>query len=269
MSSCVLLCPLVSLVSPYDFVCVPARLFGTHKCCCEYPLKALVAFSGEVIDTESSSDPFTENSMMLNPNLKGCDIREAFKDDEYPILLVANKFQTGFDQPLLCGMARALLNSTAIQTGLRSNELRSLTRGKLNLTDAFPFVVAKPGGTKNKKLARQYMRHSDIRLTMDRYGHLFPGSEAEAIERIRGAFTQPLELRKTGTADPQQFQKHSGCDSVRVRCETLPLANANPLGSNNEKTPRFPEKNKENTGFLFSEVDGGRTRNLRIDSPVL
>lgn len=58
----------------------------------------------------------------------------------------------------MSGMARALLYSTAIQTGLRSNELRSLTRGKLNLTDAVPFVVAKPGGTKNKKLARQYIQ---------------------------------------------------------------------------------------------------------------
>jgi type I restriction enzyme R subunit len=49
-------------------------------------------------------DPFTENSKALNPNLKGRDIREAFKGDEYQLLLVANKFQTGFDQPLLCGM---------------------------------------------------------------------------------------------------------------------------------------------------------------------
>jgi type I site-specific restriction-modification system R (restriction) subunit len=48
--------------------------------------------------------PFTEHSKTLNPNLKGRDIREAFKGDEYQILLVANKFQTGFDQPLLCGM---------------------------------------------------------------------------------------------------------------------------------------------------------------------
>lgn len=31
-------------------------------------------------------------------------IREAFARPEYHLLLVANKFQTGFDQPLLCGM---------------------------------------------------------------------------------------------------------------------------------------------------------------------
>ena len=67
-------------------------------------VSALVAFSGEVKDKESGEDPFTENSQVLNPNLRGRDMREAFKTDEYQILLVANKFQTGFDQPLLCGM---------------------------------------------------------------------------------------------------------------------------------------------------------------------
>jgi len=58
----------------------------------------------EVNDKESGAEPFTETSFALNPNLKGRDIREAFATDEYQILLVANKFQTGFDQPLLCGM---------------------------------------------------------------------------------------------------------------------------------------------------------------------
>ncbi len=69
-----------------------------------YALRTLVAFSGEVDDKESGPDPFKETSQALNPNLKGRDIREAFKGDEYQIPLVANKFQTGFDQPLLCGM---------------------------------------------------------------------------------------------------------------------------------------------------------------------
>ena len=50
---------------------------------------------------DSGPDGFTEHSHTLNPRLKGRDIREAFKGDEYQILLVANKFQTGFDQPLL------------------------------------------------------------------------------------------------------------------------------------------------------------------------
>jgi type I restriction enzyme, R subunit len=88
-----------------------------------YAMRTLVAFSGEVKDTDSGPDPFTENSKELNPNLRGRDIREAFKTDEYQILLVANKFQTGFDQPLLCGMYvdKRLAGIQAVQTLSRLN----------------------------------------------------------------------------------------------------------------------------------------------------
>ena len=88
-----------------------------------YKIGTVVAFSGEVNDKESGPDGFTENSHALNPNPKGRDIREAFKGDEYQILLVANKFQTGFDQPLLCGMYvdKRLAGIQAVQTLSRLN----------------------------------------------------------------------------------------------------------------------------------------------------
>jgi type I restriction enzyme, R subunit len=88
-----------------------------------YPIRTLVAFSGEVNDKESGPDAFTEHSAALNPNLRGRDIREAFNTDEYQILLVANKFQTGFDQPLLCGMYvdKRLAGIQAVQTLSRLN----------------------------------------------------------------------------------------------------------------------------------------------------
>ncbi|QVL54453.1 MAG: type I restriction endonuclease subunit R [Cyanobium sp. M30B3] len=87
-----------------------------------YPLGTLVAFSGEVSDPDLGPDGFTERSATLNPGLKG-DIREAFKGSGYQILLVANKFQTGFDQPLLCGMYvdRRLDGIQAVQTLSRLN----------------------------------------------------------------------------------------------------------------------------------------------------
>ena len=88
-----------------------------------YPLRSLVAFSGEVRDSETGPDPFAESSDRLNPDLRGRDIREAFKEAEYQLLLVANKFQTGFDQPLLCGMYidRRLAGIQAVQTLSRLN----------------------------------------------------------------------------------------------------------------------------------------------------
>ena len=91
-----------------------------------YPLRTLVAFSGEVNDPQSGPDPFSERSASLNPDLKGREIREAFHSDEYQILLVANKFQTGFDEPLLCGMYvdRRLAGIQAVQTLSRLNRAR-------------------------------------------------------------------------------------------------------------------------------------------------
>ncbi|WP_374662975.1 type I restriction endonuclease subunit R [Acinetobacter sp.] len=72
-------------------------------------IQAMVAFSGEVEfndkDTDSSGlvgQTFNERNM--NPGLKGREMRKAFDSDDYQVMLVANKFQTGFDQPKLCAM---------------------------------------------------------------------------------------------------------------------------------------------------------------------
>ncbi|KDB09964.1 type III restriction protein res subunit [Burkholderia sp. lig30] len=88
-----------------------------------YPLGVLVAFSGEIDDPDSYPLPVTETSRELNPGLKGRDIRDAFAEPDYHLLLVANKFQTGFDQPLLCGMYvdKMLGGIQAVQTLSRLN----------------------------------------------------------------------------------------------------------------------------------------------------
>ena len=57
-----------------------------------------------LLHLDSGHDPFTEHSKELNPKLGGQDIRTAFKGGDYQLLIVANKFQTGFDEPLLCAM---------------------------------------------------------------------------------------------------------------------------------------------------------------------
>lgn len=72
-------------------------------------IHARVAFSGEV--TFNDKDPNTEGMLgkaftesNMNPNLKGRDMRKAFDSDDYQVMIVANKFQTGFDQPKLCAI---------------------------------------------------------------------------------------------------------------------------------------------------------------------
>lgn len=107
-----------------------------------YKLGTLVAFSGEVSDAQSLPEPVTENSAKLNPNLKGRDMREAFATDGYQILLVANKFQTGFDQPLLCGMYvdKRLAGIQAVQTLSRLNRAYSGPFGLKDTTYILDFV---------------------------------------------------------------------------------------------------------------------------------
>lgn len=88
-----------------------------------YDIGALVAFSGKVPDPDIPGEDLSETSTSLNPGLKGRGIREAYTTDEYQLLLVANKFQTGFDQPLLCGMYvdKRLDGIQAVQTLSRLN----------------------------------------------------------------------------------------------------------------------------------------------------
>ncbi len=69
----------------------------------ENEMQAMVAFSGRITDDiEGTSKEYTEINM--NPNLKGREMRKAFDTNDYQVMLVANKFQTGFDQPKLCAM---------------------------------------------------------------------------------------------------------------------------------------------------------------------
>lgn len=83
-------------------------------------LRTLVAFSGSIVDTEDGSE---SSETSLNPEIGGAEPAEAFKDDQYRVLLVANKYQTGFDQPLLHTMYvdKRLSGVMAVQTLSRLN----------------------------------------------------------------------------------------------------------------------------------------------------
>jgi type I restriction enzyme R subunit len=100
-------------------------------------VRALVAFSGKITgddltkDTETNvagnpfivdvATEFTERSM--NPGIGSQDLRNAFDTDEYRVMLVANKFQTGFNQPKLVAMYldKKISGIEAVQTMSRLN----------------------------------------------------------------------------------------------------------------------------------------------------
>ncbi|HND54564.1 MAG TPA: site-specific integrase, partial [Pirellulaceae bacterium] len=81
--------------------------------------------------------------------------RRALLADEWPWLEAAAR--GGPDRYGMTGPERATLYRLAIETGLRSAELRSLTRSSLRLDDDAPCVVVAGRATKNKKDARQFI----------------------------------------------------------------------------------------------------------------
>ncbi len=90
----------------------------------------LVAFSGSVFDTDTQKE-YTETTMNNLP--QGVSIPDGFKDPKYRILIVSNKFQTGYDEPLLHSMFvdKTLRGLQCVQTLSRLNRT---TTGK---TDTF------------------------------------------------------------------------------------------------------------------------------------
>jgi type I restriction enzyme R subunit len=91
-----------------------------------YAIKSLVAFSGVVTDDKLDDVIYTEEGMNLGVREK--ELPEVFATQEYQVLLVAEKYQTGFDQPLLHTMYvdRRLAGIQAVQTLSRLNRIHPL-----------------------------------------------------------------------------------------------------------------------------------------------
>lgn len=86
-------------------------------------LKSLVAFSGTVIDDKDTTITYRESSM--NQGIRESELPEKFESYEYQVLIVAEKYQTGFDQPLLHTMYvdKRLAGIQAVQTLSRLNRV--------------------------------------------------------------------------------------------------------------------------------------------------
>jgi type I restriction enzyme R subunit len=91
-----------------------------------YPIRSLVAFSGTVEDDKLPAKTYTEVEM--NGGLKEKELPDSFARPEFRVLLVAEKYQTGFDQPLLHTMYvdKRLAGIQAVQTLSRLNRTHPL-----------------------------------------------------------------------------------------------------------------------------------------------
>ncbi len=124
----------------------------------------------------------------------------------------------------MTGAERVLLYETAIQTGLRSNELRSLTRGRLYLTAEKPYLTCKAGSTKNRKEARQYIL-TDLAIRLQEHiatkapkAHVFSlPKDYEMAEMLRADLD---EARKAwlneARNDPEEFANREQSDFLNA-----------------------------------------------------
>ncbi|QDP95269.1 type I restriction endonuclease subunit R [Microlunatus elymi] len=143
-----------------------------------YTYRTLVAFSGSVTMSEdeewgedwgpapTKDDEFSEANM--NPGA-GSDLAAAFRGDTYKIMIVANKFQTGFDQPLLSAMYvdKRLSGVTAVQTLSRLNRTHRTAGGEQKRKTFVIDFVNKPEDIKTA--FEPYFKNATLETETDPY----------------------------------------------------------------------------------------------------
>jgi type I restriction enzyme, R subunit len=153
-----------------------------------YPIKSLVAFSGTVEDDKVPEKTYTEVEM--NGGLKEKELPDTFAKPDYRVLLVAEKYQTGFDQPMLHTMYvdKRLSGIQAVQTLSRLNRTHPLKDDTFVLD-----FVNEPGEI--QEAFRQYYEGSvmgeevepeklyEVKAELDASG-IYLQSEVEEFSRI-------------------------------------------------------------------------------------
>jgi len=159
-----------------------------------YSIKSLVAFSGVVTDDKLKEVTYTEEGMNLGVREK--ELPEVFATQEYQVLLVAEKYQTGFDQPLLHTMYvdRRLAGIQAVQTLSRLNRIHPLkedtfvldfVNDREEIRDAFKTYFAGAEIGEDVDPARLY----DIKSELDERG-IYTAAD---IERFSSVYFKPRQ----------------------------------------------------------------------------
>ncbi len=145
--------------------------------------------------------------------------RRMLLPDEWPWLrstvLAENEERDGMTAP-----ERVLAYATAIQTGLRLNELRSLTRRRLFLDNGQPFITCAARSTKNSKDCRQYIKRDLAGQLRDHIATKAPGAAVFAVppkEDAAGMLRADLAIARAawldaGKADPQEHLRREQSD---------------------------------------------------------
>ena len=164
-----------------------------------YPIKTLVAFSGTVVDDKIKDKTYTEEGMNLGIREK--ELPEKFATTEYHVLLVAEKYQTGFDQPLLHTMYvdKRLAGLQAVQTLSRLNRTHPLkedtfvldfVNDRLEIQEAFKTYYEGAQMGEEVEPARMY----ELKTELDASGIYL----AEEVQRFCEIYFKPKLRQSAG-----------------------------------------------------------------------
>ncbi|MGJ8726655.1 MAG: type I restriction endonuclease subunit R [Roseibacillus sp.] len=176
-------------------------------------IRPLVAFSGTVKHEDFPNEGYTEPSMntdvVTSEPIGEGKLPARFNSPDYQVLLVANKYQTGFDQPLLCAMYvdKRLDGVQAVQTLSRLNRkipgkeepfVLDFANQRADIEKAFkPYYDTTLLEEESDPSQLEVLKHE-----LDAF-QIYHESEIEAYARI---FYRPVE--KQTAADHQRMEKH-------------------------------------------------------------
>ena len=185
-------------------------------------IRPLVAFSGTVKDPETGleyTEPRMNTDCVSNRPIGEKQLPERFNSPDYQVLLVANKYQTGFDQPLLCAMYvdKRLDGVQAVQTLSRLNRM---IPGKVA-----PFVLDFVNEAEDIYRAfRPYYDATSLQETSDPHRleqlkhelnglQVYHWSEVEAFARV---FYQPIGQQSVNDHARLRFHLQPAIDRFRA-----------------------------------------------------
>jgi type I restriction enzyme R subunit len=173
--------------------------------------QALVAFSGSLTgkevkhpsDDNLQDDPFaaqddeqfTESSM--NPRQYGSDLRKVFDRPEFRVMIVANKFQTGFDQPKLCAMYLDKKIANPVEIVQTLSRLNRTAPGK-DTTFVVDFV-------------------NDPQVVLDAFAKYDAGARIQTVQDPNVVYDLQGELDKAGIYTPAEVEAFT---AVRFKSAT-------------------------------------------------
>lgn len=246
-----------------------------------YNIDVLVAFSGEVKD-KGVEEPYTEEGMNIGKDgkhIKEYALPKAFKENGYGILIVAEKYKTGFDEPLLHTMFvdKKLSGVKAVQTLSRLNRTM---KGKLD-TFVLDFVNS---ADDIKKSFEPYYEETvleketdpnviyDIKGTLDGY-HLYLDMEVEKFGKI--FFSEANEKDALGKAQGQiktALDRFNALEPEKADLFKTTLARFNRIYSFITQVCRFFDKEMHvfsvYAKFLYKSLPSGEKEHVDVEDKI-